>query len=106
MTDTQQPDPRPGAYYVTCIDGSRVGRLLGPFEDDHAAALAMVDKVREKAEEIDPRAHWYSFGTCRLPNDDSVPIRAGEKIAVIETACVPPQSYRPGDNDSNPQCDK
>ena len=73
----QQPDTKEGAYYVTVIDGKRVGRLLGPFYNDHAGALAMVDKVRDKACDLDGRAHWYSFGTCRLPNDDSVPIRAG-----------------------------
>lgn len=73
----QQPDSKPGAYYVTVVDGGRVARLAGPFMDDHAAALAMVDPVRRKAEELDPRAHWYAFGTCRMPSDDSVPIRAG-----------------------------
>ena len=74
---TQQPDTKPGHYYVTVIDGPRVGRLLGPFDNDHAAALAMVDQVRAKAEELDPRACWYAFGTCRLPPGDLVPIRAG-----------------------------
>ena len=73
----QIADTKQGAYYVTVIDGGRVGRLLGPFYDDHAAALAMLDKVREKATEIDPRAHFYAFGTCRIPSDDSVPIRCG-----------------------------
>lgn len=73
----QQPDSKPGAYYVTVIDGKRVGRLLGPFIDDHAGALAMVDQVRAKAEDLDPRAAFYAFGTCRVPADDSVPIRAG-----------------------------
>lgn len=74
---SQAPDIKPGAYYVTVADGGRIGRLLGPFDNDHAGALAMVDKVRVKAEELDPRAAFYSFGTCRIPNDDSVPIRAG-----------------------------
>lgn len=74
---TQIADTQSGAYYVTVIDGKRLGRLLGPFYDDHAAALAMVDKVRAKAEELDPRAFWYAYGTCRIPSDDSVPIRCG-----------------------------
>jgi hypothetical protein len=74
---SQQPDTKPGMYYVTVMDGARVGRLLGPFENDHAGALAMVDAVRKKAEEIDPKACWYAFGTVRIPNDDSVPIRYG-----------------------------
>lgn len=73
----QTPDTKPGAYYVTVVDGPRVGRLLGPFFDDHAGALAMVDSVRAHAETVDPRAAFYAFGTCRIPADDSVPIRAG-----------------------------
>jgi len=44
---------------------------------NHGAALAMVDKVRDKAIELDSRAFWYAFGTCRIPADDSVPIRCG-----------------------------
>lgn len=65
----QTPDTKPGAYYVSVIDGNRRALLLGPFKDDHAAALAKVDSVRKKAEELDPRAVWYAFGTCRI-NDD------------------------------------
>lgn len=72
-----EPDSKAGEYYVTVVDGSRVNYLLGPFTNDHASAIAAVDKVREKAEELDPRAIWYSFGTCRLPVGDKVPIRAG-----------------------------
>lgn len=74
---SQQPDTKPGMYYVSVMDGARTGRLLGPFENDHAGALAMVDKVRDKAQELDPRAAFYAFGTIRLSGDDSVPIRAG-----------------------------
>ena len=73
----QSPDIQPGEFYVTAIDGKRYARLLGPFTNNHAGALAMVDAVRAKAEELDPRAVWWSFGTCRLPADDSIPIRAG-----------------------------
>lgn len=40
-------------------------------------ALALVPAVTAKANELDPRAAWYSFGTARLPDDDSVPIRFG-----------------------------
>lgn len=79
MTDQQpdqQPDPRTGNYYVSVIDGARVARLAGPWPT-HREALDQVPAVRAKACEIDPRGHWYAFGTCRLPDDDSVPIRAG-----------------------------
>lgn len=61
---------------MSVIDGARRALLCGPFPT-HAAALCMVDMVREKACELDPRGHWYAFGTARLPDDDSVPIRAG-----------------------------
>lgn len=77
MSQQQQPDSKPGAYYVSVNDGARASLLLGPFIDDHAGALAMVDQVRAKAEQIDPRAFWYAYGTCRVPNDGSVLIRAG-----------------------------
>ena len=64
----QQPDSKPGAYYVSVIRGDGDWRpLLGPFINDHAKALALVDKARAKAEELDARAVWYSFGTVRVP---------------------------------------
>ena len=62
----QTPDTKPGPYYVTVADGGRVGRLVGPFIDDHAGALALVDAARRKAEDLDPRAVFYAFGTCRV----------------------------------------
>lgn len=63
----QKPDTKPGAYYVSVLRGNDYRVLLGPFMDDHAAALASVDKVRAKAEELDVKAVWYAFGTCRIP---------------------------------------
>lgn len=75
MSD-QQPDPRPGAYYVSVIDGPRRALLAGPW-DTHAEALAAVDTVRELGQRIDPKSHFYAWGTARLPDDDSVPIREG-----------------------------
>lgn len=71
----QAADSKPGNYYVSVVDGARVGRLVGPFENDHAGALAMVDKARAKAQELDPRACWYAFGTVRVDLD--VPPKAG-----------------------------
>ncbi|WP_157266578.1 hypothetical protein [Azohydromonas aeria] len=68
-TQGQQPDTKPGAYFVSVVDGQRVGLLLGPFVDNHAAALARVDMVRAKAEEMDSRAVFYAFGTVRLDAD-------------------------------------
>lgn len=69
----QQPDTQPGEYYVTVVDGPRASRLLGPFTNDHRAALGMVDAVRAKAEECDPRAFWYAYGTARFPLGDNRP---------------------------------
>jgi len=71
------PDPRPGAYYVSVRDGVRYALLLGPFTT-HAEALARVDEVASYAFTIDPKNYFYAYGTCRLPDDDSVPIRAGK----------------------------
>jgi len=70
-TATQKPDSQPGYYYVSVADGPRVGLLLGPFENDHAMALSMIEAVRKKAEEMDPWAVFYGFGTCRLPLDSN-----------------------------------
>ena len=63
----------PGYYYVSVTDGPRYRLLLGPFENDHAAALAMVKAVRLKAQELDAWAVFYGFGTCRLPIDTPNP---------------------------------
>lgn len=69
MNFIQEPDNKEGNYYVSCRDGSRTGFLLGPFYNNHQAALDMVDRVRVKAQEVDPRAHFYSFGTLRVDKD-------------------------------------
>ena len=61
---SQQPDPRPGRYYVAAIDGDRRYFLAGPWPE-HAQALAQVDAVRCFAEQNDPRAVWMSYDTAR-----------------------------------------
>lgn len=81
--DTDLPDTRTGNYYVSVMDGPRYALLLGPF-GEHATALDAVTSVREHAEKIDPKAAFYAFGTCRLPDDDSVPIRAGKLNAAFD----------------------
>ena len=65
----QAPDTKPGAYFVSALNGRSVALLAGPFRDDHAAALAAVDPVRREAEKVDPRAIWHAFGTVRLDYD-------------------------------------
>lgn len=72
----QQPDSRAGAYYVSVQDNGRTALLCGPWPT-HQQALDMVGAVTLKACELDPRGHWYAYGTARLPDDDSVPIRTG-----------------------------
>lgn len=65
----QVADTRPGAYYVSVIDGPRCALLVGPFINDHGRALAIVDAVRLKACDLDARGVFYAYGTCRLPLD-------------------------------------
>lgn len=69
---TQEPDPRPGDYFVAARDGERYGLVHGPFPT-HREALLAVDDARRALEGLDPRAHWYAFGTLRLkPGSDRV----------------------------------
>lgn len=70
----QQPDPRPGSYYVSVRDyvdnagGGRTGILLGPFKL-HSKALEWVDRAKAMAERVNDRAFWYAFGTLRRELD-------------------------------------
>jgi len=64
---TQQPDTRPGNYYVSIIDGSRTSLALGPFPT-HEAALLQVGEVREFLKD-DPMAAFYAYGTARLMDE-------------------------------------
>lgn len=66
--DATNPDPRPGFYYVSAIDGGRSARVCGPFPT-HAEALEAVEASRQKMTDIDPRAWFYAFGTCRCEAD-------------------------------------
>lgn len=68
------PDTVPGNYYVSVRnDKGEYRLLLGPFENDHAAALAEVDKVRLYASQVDPKSVWYFFGTARKDLDAPAP---------------------------------
>lgn len=62
------PDPRPGFYYVSAIDGSRRSLVRGPFRT-HAEALEAVEPTKRLVEDRDPRAHWYAWGTARNEAD-------------------------------------
>lgn len=78
----QTPDTKPGSYYVTAIDGKRVAYLLGPFAW-HLQALELVGAAQAKAEELDPRAFWYAYGTARIPDDVPKPHPVGKLNALL-----------------------
>lgn len=60
------PNPEPGNYYVSVIDGNRFGLLLGPF-NSHQEALDKVEAVSNKAYELNPsEAAFAGFGTLRI----------------------------------------
>lgn len=64
-----EPDTLEGNYYVSVRDGGRVGLLVGPFSNDHSAALRFVDAARDAAFRVDPKAWFYACGTARMPRD-------------------------------------
>lgn len=70
----QVPDTQPGDYYVTLRDDGRTAFLLGPYRDDHEAALANVGRARAYVQAHYPRAVWWSFGTCRIDSSGSSPV--------------------------------
>ena len=67
----QQPDTKPGPYYVSAINGSKVHLMAGPYEL-HADALATVDKARDIAVDHDPRAWWMQWGTVRVEGCEQI----------------------------------
>lgn len=52
-------------FYVSVVDGRRKGLLLGPY-DEHEQALANVERAQAESEAVDPFAHFYAFGTCKV----------------------------------------
>ncbi len=71
----QQPDPRPGNYYVSIINGGQYRLLAGPYHF-HRDALDMVEPVKllvRRLYSADPNEPWYSYGTARLPLDITRP---------------------------------
>ncbi len=64
----QQPDTKPGPYYVTARQGDKYWLMRGPFAL-HVDALAAVKETMCKACDLDARAHWMQWGTCRKPAD-------------------------------------
>lgn len=60
-------------FYVSVVDGSRYGFLIGPFKL-HQTALSIVDQVSELTQDRYPWSHFYSFGTCSLPKESAFKI--------------------------------
>lgn len=56
-------------FYVTAHNGAKYIALAGPYET-HDAALAKVEAATRRAYDVDVRAPWYTYGTCRT---DSAP---------------------------------
>ena len=76
---TQEPDPQPGHYYVSCVNEAGKHALLsGPYPE-HATALGLVEKARRLGEKFDARAVWYAFGTCRLDLTATAPAGVFQK---------------------------
>ena len=71
MEFTQQPDTKPGPYFVSAIDGTKKYLMAGPF-DLHVEALAVVDKAKNISCDHDPRAWFMSWGTCRIEGSQSI----------------------------------
>lgn len=78
-------DARPGAYYVTVVDGRRASFLYGPLPS-HQEALDMVARVRKIAYEVDPYSWFYAFGTARADDGYSEPGLLNERVDQAEEA--------------------
>lgn len=52
-------------FYVSVVDGRRVGLLAGPF-GTHQEALDLVGNAKKLAQEADPFACFYAYGTLSL----------------------------------------
>jgi hypothetical protein len=71
----QEPDTALGNYYVSIIHETKGTCLaLGPFPNDHAAALACVDEVRSYCCEREGRMHFdCKWGTVRMADTFTTP---------------------------------
>lgn len=87
-----RPNPEPGYYYVTVVDGPRFAFLLGPYVNDHARALAAVDAAKKWCHDRREEAWFWSFGTCRLKDEhtDEANLPMGKLNDQLELADVTP----------------
>src|SRR3546814_14060405 len=72
---TQTPDTKPGNYYVSIVRGKDHRLLAGPFVNNHAGALAMVDAARDLAPEIDPRTCFHAVERKGVVEGKGVAVR-------------------------------
>src|SRR3546814_18586392 len=89
---TQTPDTKPGNYYVSIVRGKDHRLLAGPFVNNHAGALAMVDAARDLAHEIDPRTCFDAFGTCRVDGYYDKPGILNAQLGLGGCPCRPSRS--------------
>ncbi len=88
------PDPRPGHYYVSAIDGPDRYLVAGPWPT-HWQALVRVAEVRALAEQRDGsgKAAFMAWGTAR--SDEPLPSILGDLSAPAQPA-TPPINRRRG----------
>ena len=89
--NAQMPDTKPGNYYVTIRRGDRYQCLAGPFRDDHAMALSLVDKASKLAIDLEPGAAFDGFGTARLPYEYERPGLLNEALGLDERGTPLPE---------------
>lgn len=75
MTHSEQQPDSPwtseSRFYVSAISGTKWVPLVGPFRQ-HADALAVVSRATKIACDVDPRGHWYAYGTCQYADGSLV----------------------------------
>lgn len=54
-------------YYVSIVDGNRFNTVAGPFET-HRESLEMVKQARKIGMKLDPKSHFYGWGTVKMEN--------------------------------------
>ncbi len=60
-----QHNPPGTNYYVSAIEDRRYVLLAGPF-DNHPEACNWVERARDQACRVDPRAWFYAYGTTAM----------------------------------------
>lgn len=76
-------------YYVSIVRDTRRGLLAGPFAT-HTESLAMVDRARTMACELDQWAWFDLFGTMSLPRNPANPLgKLNERLGVAPRCPVP-----------------